>query len=126
MKNIIITTIIIFSTVLAASAQTNKSIEGIWENKTKKMKVEIYNVDNKYFGKVVWLSDNSNEEIRLGDVIIKDLEFEKSEDIYNDGTFVWGGNKLKCAIKPLEGERIKIMLSKLMYSREMYWTKTRI
>jgi uncharacterized protein (DUF2147 family) len=44
-------------------AQGNpEAIVGVWVSENKKLKVELYNVNNKYFGKIVWQYEKIDPE----------------------------------------------------------------
>lgn len=60
MKNLKLT-LLIFCFTLFAQAQ-NKKIIGIWWNQEKTSRVEVFEENNKFFGKVVWLESNKNKD----------------------------------------------------------------
>lgn len=85
---------------LAARAQSPKAITGLWWNAEKTAKVEVYEEDGKFFGKIVELvepnengrprtdKENPNDNLRKrpleGLVILRDLEHDSGKE-YEDG-----------------------------------------
>jgi uncharacterized protein (DUF2147 family) len=84
-----------------AQAQGADKITGLWWNAEKTAKIEVYEENGKYFGKIVELTepndengkpktdkDNPEEELRsrpvLGLVILTDLEHDEGNE-YEDG-----------------------------------------
>ena len=85
----------------AARAQSADAITGIWWNAEKTAKIQVYEQNGKYFGKIVHLEKpndekgkpktdvkNPNEKLRtrprLGLVILQNLEYDKGGE-YEDG-----------------------------------------
>lgn len=85
----------------AARAQSADAITGIWWNAEKTAKIQVYEQNGKYFGKIVHLETpndeqgnpktdikNPNEKLRtrprLGLVILEDLAYEGNGE-YEDG-----------------------------------------
>src|SRR5690606_40452088 len=76
---------------------------GIWYTESKESKVEIYKKDNRYFGKVIWIKNNTNddgtaprldsknpdEKLRkkpvVGSTILIDLEWDEDDNEWDDG-----------------------------------------
>ena len=84
-----------------AQGQKNQQLEGLWFNDKKDAKIQIYKSnDGKYYGKIVWLKEptengkpkkdknNPKESLQkeplVGLVILKG--FEKDGNLYEDGT----------------------------------------
>ncbi len=103
---------------ISASGQPVKSddILGFWLNEEKDAKIEISNVNGRYFGKIVWLEepnedngrpkvDDQNPEPSLQSRPIIGLELLKNfvfdEDEWNGGTIYDpdNGKTYKCTIK---------------------------
>lgn len=88
---------------LSVQAQNPDDILGIWLNERKDAKIEVYKQNGKYYGKIIWLKndveddgtkpnrDDKNEDARLrnrtviGINILKDLVWDADEGEYNDG-----------------------------------------
>ncbi|MCK4360413.1 MAG: DUF2147 domain-containing protein, partial [Bacteroidales bacterium] len=60
---VLMVTLMIFAiTGLNAQNQKATDIEGVWLNEDTDAHVEIYKIDGKYFGKIIWLRDPIDEE----------------------------------------------------------------
>ncbi len=94
-----------FITILTftAQSQSGDAILGVWMNEKKDSKIEIYKKGNEYFGKIIWLkndhnengsspktdSKNPNEKLRnrpiTGINILTELEWDADENEWNEG-----------------------------------------
>ena len=99
-KSILIALVFIES--ISAKAQADK-ILGTWLNEPKDAKIEVYKKGDEYFGKIIWLknnvnedgtfpkldSKNENEKLRsrsiVGINILKDLEWDEDDNEWDDG-----------------------------------------
>lgn len=102
MKHILIT----FTALLVTTsvfAQSSEKILGTWYNHEKDGKIEVYKKDNKYFGKIIWIKNNTNddgssprldkknpsEKLKMrpivGTNILTELEWDAEENEWNDG-----------------------------------------
>lgn len=61
MKNILFTLIAVFSIQTMAYSQADK-ILGTWLNEKKDAKIKVYKKGDKYFGKIIWLKNNKNDD----------------------------------------------------------------
>jgi len=93
---------LLFISSLAAKAQADK-ILGTWLNEPKDAKIEVYKKGDQYFGKIIWLKNNVNEDgtspkldsknedekLRsrsiVGINILKDLEWDEDDNEWDDG-----------------------------------------
>lgn len=93
---------LLFISSLAAKAQADK-ILGTWLNEPKDAKIEVYKKGDEYFGKIIWLKNNVNEDgtspkldsknedekLRsrtiVGINILKDLEWDEDDNEWDDG-----------------------------------------
>jgi uncharacterized protein (DUF2147 family) len=85
--------LLFFSLSFTAKSTGDKAIIGLYYSPEKDAKIEIYQQDNRYFGKFVWLEigdkdvNNPNPELRsrelLGMTFINNFRFEDQE--YTDG-----------------------------------------
>lgn len=93
---------LLFISSLVAKAQADK-ILGTWLNEPKDAKIEVYKKGDKYFGKIIWLKKNVNEDgtspkldsknedekLRsrtiVGINILKDLEWDEDDNEWDDG-----------------------------------------
>lgn len=63
MKNFIVLTIIILTTISGFSQKNFKADDaiGFWITEENKSMIQIYKEDGKYFGKIVWLKEPKNK-----------------------------------------------------------------
>ncbi len=94
----------------------SEEILGTWLNEKKDSKIEVYKENGKFYGKIIWLKNNTNEdgtspkldiqnedaaERKLpieGKVILKDLEWDADDEEWQDGTIYdpRGGSVYSC------------------------------
>ena len=48
--------------ISSAYAQSADDILGVWYNEEKDGKIQVYKENNKYYGKIVWVKNNTNED----------------------------------------------------------------
>lgn len=61
MKHIILLTLTVLFTANMAFAQNDK-ILGIWWNQEKDAKIKVYKKGDKYFGEIIWLKKDKNDD----------------------------------------------------------------
>ncbi|MBL0745889.1 DUF2147 domain-containing protein [Chryseolinea lacunae] len=123
-KNYLITTGLTWLMSMAAlqgHSQVPEKLKGIWTNEQGTRKTDFYEVEGKYFGKLVWVSDDS--KLKAGDLLFKEL--------------VWNGKKfhgtavtpargdLSCVISFEGDDKLKITASKGGMSKSVYWTRVK-
>lgn len=100
MKKLLIALLLITS--VSTFAQADK-ILGTWLNEPKDAKIEVYKKGDQYFGKIIWLKNNANddgsspkldrnnedEKLKsrpiVGINILKDLEWDEDDNEWDDG-----------------------------------------
>lgn len=100
MKNLLTLLLIVSSSTIFAQAD---KILGTWLNEPKDAKIEVYQKGDKYFGKIIWLKNNVNEDgsspkldskneeesLRkrpiVGINILQDLEWDADDNEWDDG-----------------------------------------
>ena len=100
MKNLLTLALIVSSSAIFAQAD---KILGTWLNEPKDGKIEVYKKGDQYFGKIIWLKNNVNEDgtspkldsknedekLRsrsiVGVNILKDLEWDEDDNEWDDG-----------------------------------------
>lgn len=127
-------------------SQTRKAsdILGIWFNEEKDAKVEIYEENGKYFGKVVWLEEpirpetgkpklddeNPDEELQkrpiMGLLLVWDFVFD-GEDEWEDGNIYdpKSGKTYSCYME-FESEttlKVRGYIGISLIGRTTYWTR---
>jgi len=121
-------------------------IAGIWYNEEKTSKVQIYQEENKFFAKIVWLKeqndkvtgkprvDNLNPDVKLqktpllGLVILKNFVFNGTDE-WNGGTIYDPKNGKTYSSKIHFGDspnllKIRGYVGISLLGRNTYWTKT--
>lgn len=102
MRNLILVLTICLSGSMAF-AQAGDQLLGTWLNEKNDSKIKIYRKGNKYYGKILWLkndknddgsspkvdSKNPNKKLRsrriVGTIILKNLVYDKADKEWNSG-----------------------------------------
>lgn len=148
MKNIIIV-ILGFMITIPSFSQNKKGdeITGKWVTENNQAKVEIYKVNNKYYGKIIWLKepndkktgkpqkDKLNPDIKLkeraiiGMVFISGFSFN-GKDEWEDGSIydANSGKTYNCNMNFESSNKIKVRgyIGKawMGLGKTTYWSKT--
>ena len=138
MRNILIIVILIFSTSVVFAQQTDDVIGKY--RLPNNLDVEIFKgTSNKYFGKIIALNgyedgetkDFKNpdklkrNELLLGKVIIENIEFDKEEKQWINGS-MYGPEKgmvFNLKITEVRNNEIEIVGSKYFFRRTLEWKK---
>lgn len=107
-------------TVIVGFSQNADQLQGLWLNEQQTRKAEFTKQGSEYFAKVVWVSD-SNDKIKAGDVIFKNLKW--SEDRFT-GYAQTPQGEASCTITFVSESKIKIVVSKGFMSRTILWSRT--
>jgi len=98
MKSKISLSILLFIIIISTYAQSNDDVVGYWLTEDKRGQIQIYKKDNKYYGKIVWVSENKdktdinnpNPVLRnrkiIGLEILKDFKFNSEKNTWEEGT----------------------------------------
>lgn len=130
---------------LAAQSHQANDILGHWFNEEKDAKVEIYQENGKYYGKVVWLEepnepdtglpklDDENDDPELqkrpimGLLLMTDFVFD-GDDEWEDGEIYdpKSGNTYSCYMKFDSKDVLKVRgyIGISWIGRTTYWTRT--
>lgn len=91
------------STLTWAQTSDADAILGTWLNEQEDAKIEVYKEKNKYYGKIIWLKNDKNDDgsspkldsrnpdpklkVRpiIGTIILKDLIWDKPDNEWDDG-----------------------------------------
>jgi uncharacterized protein (DUF2147 family) len=148
MKKIVLLLVVFLTYSLSLLAQNGTdAIVGVWLNKDKDAKIQIYKKGNEYFGKIVWLlnpkdesgvdkKDKENPEDKLKSRQIFGLEILKDFK-YNSGDKQWDGGKIydpksgktyscKITIKDKSSINVRGFIGVSLLGRTDIWTKTTI
>lgn len=135
--------IAILCTTLAANAQSENVILGIWYNTEKTAQVEILKKGSKFIGRIVWLKDpnpggkpavdklNSDSKLKsrplMGLNLLEGLRF--SDGIWEEGTIYdpKTGKTYSCqlSIKSPEILEVKGYIGFSLIGRTVQWTKVK-
>ncbi len=129
-----------------AVAQSADDVVGTWLNEDEDAHIQITQVDNKFFGKVVWIKDNIDPETgkekldklnpdvslqsrpRLGLEILTNFEFD-GDDRWEDGKIYdpKSGKTYSCYMKFVETDKLKIrgFVGVTLLGKTTYWTRVK-
>ncbi len=144
MKNLIFVLVAIFGMQSIAKAQNDK-ILGIWYNEKKDAKIKVYKKGSTYYGKIIWMknnknddgtspkldSKNPNEKLRkrtiVGTNILLDLKWDADAKEYNGGEIYdpRGGStySLFAILKDDGSLFLKGYVGFSVFGRSTVWTK---
>ena len=143
MKYLIFILLLSYSTAKLSAQGNADAIKGVWVSTDKKLKVEIYSYNDKYFGKILWQyeqidpetgkpkldKENPDESKRnrpiMGLLVLKDFVYK--EGFWQDG-YVYNsqnGKTYSCEIW-LEGKDVLILRGYwgIVYHTEK-WTRVK-
>ncbi|HBH22622.1 MAG TPA: DUF2147 domain-containing protein [Cytophagales bacterium] len=138
MKQVLALLIFVLGIQLTTAAAPD-DILGIWFNEEKDAKIEIYEKNGKFFGKIVWHStgddvdpydsENPDPELRkrkkMGMVVLKDFEYDDGE--YEEGTIYdpKNGKTYDCIMKLQDDGSLYVRgyIGFSLLGRTTYWTR---
>jgi hypothetical protein len=142
MKKIILILAALLISISTYSQSDSDRIKGVWLNNTKDAKIEIFEKEGKYFGKIVWFAmpnmkdipsktDNQNrdpEQIKskvMGLEILSNLKYENGEWVEGEIYSPKKKEKADCKIKISDDNReLYVTASKgFLFSKTVVWTK---
>lgn len=144
-KFILMGAILLFTGNLFAQNFKADDILGIWFNKEKDAKIEMYKQNNKYYGKIVWLNEpnepatglpklddeNEDESLRsrpvMGLVLANEFVWQ-GDGLYEDGDIYdpKNGSTYSCYMKFETMNQLKVRgyIGFSIIGRTTYWTRT--
>lgn len=130
---------------IVAQDYKRSDVLGIWFNEEKDAKVEIYEENGKFFGKVIWLEEpidpdtgkpklddeNPDEELQkrpvMGLLLVWEFEYDKNGE-WEDGHIYdpKSGNTYSCYMKLQSMDELKVRgyIGISLIGRTTYWTRT--
>ena len=96
--------LLILLTFIPGLMLAQSEILGVWYNEEKDGKIKVYQRDGKYYGEIIWIKDNTNDDGSspkldkknpnpenkkrpvVGTQILKGLEWDSGENEWNEGT----------------------------------------
>lgn len=130
----------IFVVISAFQAPAQESIEGIWLTEEGDSKIEIYQRNDKYFGKIVWLNqstdkngnpfkdrNNPNKDLRnrplMGIDMLEDLQYRGGK-WYGKIYAPKRGLTMKAVIVAKQGDKLELNISYKGFTRQQIWTRS--
>ena len=101
-------------------AQSETSLEASWINDAQSRKIEFYQDGKAWFGKLIWVQDDS--KVKIGDILFRDLLWNGRQF---SGKAITPRGILNCTLS-FEGEnKIKINATKAGMSKAVYWSRVK-
>lgn len=94
LKAILFFTLLFNSTEISAAKPLNNpsneedAICGIWYTNNNNSKVEIYNKNGNYFGRIIWLKD-PNKSMYTNQLVILDMTYNQNRQMWDSGTLYY-------------------------------------
>lgn len=124
LRTILITILFSISAFLCKANIESDNILGIWLMANKNVKVEMYKVDDLYFGKVIWMDEDANKKnFSVGAIIIDNMKYDPKSKKFEGGNFYGRGYKLGCELRLIDKNNIEVKVSKSFVSQIRYCTK---
>lgn len=145
MKNTLITLCLLVIPFIGFSQ--SDEILGTWLNEKKDSKIEIYKTGNKYFGKIIWLKNNVNDDGTspkldnknddeaqqkkpiVGKVILTNLSWDSDDKEWQDGEIYdpRGGSLYSCFARMEAKDQlfIKGYIGFSLIGRSTIWTRVK-
>jgi uncharacterized protein (DUF2147 family) len=102
-------------------SQTPEKLTGTWVNAQNTRKTEFYAEGGKYFGKLVWVADDS--KAKAGDIIVKDLVWDGK--VFTGTIVTPAMGEMSCKLSFQSDDKITITGSKGFASKSVYWTRVK-
>ncbi len=130
----------IFVVISAFEAYAQESIEGIWLTEEGNSKIEIYQRDDRYFGKIVWLDqsfdkngnpvtdrNNPNKNLQnrqlMGIDMLEDLQY-RSGKWYGKLYAPKRGLKMDVVLVAQGMDKLELNISYRGFTRQQIWTRS--
>jgi len=124
LRTILIAILFSISACLCKANVESDNILGIWLMANKNVKVEMYKVDDLYFGKIIWIDEDANKKnFSLGAIIIDNMKYNSKTKKFEGGSFYGRGYKLDCELKLVDQNKIEVKVSKSVVSQIRYCTR---
>lgn len=138
MLKFIISTLLIIFVSAGTFAQQSDEIIGKY-HLPNKLDIEIFKDNGKYFGKIIALNkfkegqtkdiynpeESKQDDLLIGKVIIKDLEYSKDEKQWLNGK-MYGPEKgmvFNLKVKEIRQNEIEVVGSKYLFWKTLQWDK---
>lgn len=104
-----------FATVLKSD------LSGVWLSANHDVKIEIFFDKTEYKGKVIWISKDSDSNLREDDYVFTDLV--RNEDSIYKGFFVYQDKMINCSLEKLTNNKLQVKMTKGIWSNTVVWTR---
>lgn len=148
MKNLFLSAfLILICSATQLYAQVNKTIVGVWWNQEKDAKIEVFEKNGKFYGKIIWLEkdyeddgskpnlDDKNPEKELqkrpvlGLQILSDLVWDEDDNEWDDGNIYdpKSGNTYSCYATLDGNDKINLRgyIGFSLIGRTSVWTRVK-
>lgn len=124
MKTFKLIIIILITFTVSGIAQYKKPTltQGVWLTNNKENKIEFYKENDKHFARLIWKDPNSDNDTKVGDVVIENLKYNSNTNTYTEGTLIWGSKKLDCEIHSVSESEITVKMKYGFVKKEVIWT----
>jgi hypothetical protein len=102
--------------LILTSFKSNESITGKWVFSDSPREMEIYNENNKYYGKIIKVSGTEKKE-KVGHLLLLDFVYDPSEKEYIGNINSPGGMIASGILSFLNENKLKFRIKKLFISK---------
>jgi hypothetical protein len=102
--------------LILTSFKSNESITGKWVFSDSPREMEIYNENNKYYGKIIKVSGTEKKE-KVGHLLLLDFVYDPSEKEYIGNINSPGGMIASGILSFLNEDKLKFRIKKLFISK---------
>lgn len=103
--------------------QSSDDIMGLWMNEKGNRKIEIYKDGGYYYGKIVWVSGDT-QNAKVNDIVLRQLSFNNkrwSGQVYIPSQ----GSEYNVQVRMSGHDLLRITASEGIFSRTKEWTRTK-
>lgn len=102
--------------LISMSFKVNNDITGKWAFQDSPREIEIYLEKNKYYGKIIRVSDKDEKE-KVGHVLLREFVFDKSGEKYAGQINSPGGMEASGELELLTESTLKLSVEKIIFSK---------
>jgi uncharacterized protein (DUF2147 family) len=133
---------ILFFSISAHAQSDSDRLIGVWLNHTGQAKIEMFEKDGKYFGKIAWIANpnkgdgkphkdinNRDPELRskefLGMKVVTDLEYDEGKWVGGQMHVPQKGKTLDCKMEiSKNNEELKVTIYKgILFTKTVTWKR---
>ncbi len=103
-----------------AFAQSEQMLKGVWINEAGTRKAEFFDENDKWFGKLIWVQDES--KLKAGHVLFENLVWDGHRFT---GRAIVARGAANCTISFEGNDKIKVQASRGAMSKSVYWTRAK-